>query len=68
MLVKNMQIDAPITIRIGDTVFKLMKIGERSVKIGIDAPRHITIDFEAGEDPALIKEAVENAINPVLKP
>lgn len=67
MLVKNIQTDKPVTIRVGDVEFKLMKISERSMKVGIEAPRHLTIDVEAGSSPASLKEAVENAMQPMVE-
>lgn len=67
MLVKNIQLNGPVTVRVGDTVFRLMKIGERSLKVGIAAPSHIAIEVEDGDNPTSIKEAVEKAVPPVVK-
>lgn len=59
MLVKNiMQANGPMTITVGETTFKLMRVGQRHIRIGVEAPRHLTIDFgdadeKAGEDGGL---------------
>lgn len=68
MLMKNIRLDRPATLTIGDVVLRVVKVGERSLKIGIDAPRHLTIDISEGGDALSVKEAVETAKTAVLKP
>lgn len=67
MLVKKMQLGGVTRIRIGDILFTISMIGSRSAKIGIDAPRDLVIDFEAGDDLASIHTAVAAGIQRVIE-
>lgn len=46
MLKKNIKTDEPITVTVGEVQFKILRIGERQVSIGIDAPREMLVIFE----------------------
>ena len=69
MLIKNVQVqaDEPITVQVGEVVFQLTRIGPGSVRLGIDAPRHLEIDVNPGADGRTLKDAVEKAILPVVE-
>ena len=42
MLIKN--VNQPQVIRVGDVSFHILKVGERTVKLGVDAPREMKVD------------------------
>ena len=70
MLVKNFNIDAgSLEITISepgkeDVVVKVMRMGGRTGKVGIKAPRSMKISFNDGSS---ITEAVEKAVGTVLE-
>lgn len=46
MLRKDIKLDGPITVQVGDVQFKITRIGERAVHLGVDAPRNMKISFD----------------------
>ncbi|OOY20881.1 hypothetical protein BMI86_10265 [Thioclava sp. DLFJ5-1] len=48
MWMRNVKISQPVRIRVGDLEISIFKIGERSARIGVDAPDGQLIVLEEG--------------------
>lgn len=46
MLIRNVKVEKPIKVSVGDVVLYVFRIGERAAKIGVDAPDGIKIEIE----------------------
>lgn len=50
MLKKNFITDEPIIVTVGNVKFQILRIGERSLSLGVDAPRDQRITFGDQQD------------------
>ncbi|SEN87258.1 Global regulator protein family protein [Paracoccus alcaliphilus] len=49
MLIKNISASSPIRVKVGDIEVVIFRIGERSSKIGVAAPKDMPIIIENDE-------------------
>lgn len=48
MLKKKITSEEPIRVTVGDVIFHVTKIGPQSFSLGVDAPRDMHIEIDAG--------------------
>lgn len=46
MLIKNIDLNAGMTIRVGDVTLTVFKLGERKARLGVSAPANVQIKME----------------------
>ena len=47
MLIKNIGLNAGLTIRVGDVTLTVFKLGERKARLGVSAPANMHIEMES---------------------
>lgn len=46
MLIRNVKLNQPVKVKVGDIEFVVFRIGDKSARLGIDAPEGIKIEIE----------------------
>lgn len=61
MLRKNIRAEGQVSVKVGDVQFHILRIGERAIHLGVDAPRDMQISFGDDANPNSPPDACECA-------
>lgn len=64
MLIKNIDLNAGLIIRVGDVTLTVFKMGERKARLGVSAPANVHIEMEAaGGESSPVDPSTPNVVD-----
>lgn len=64
MLIKNIDLNTGLTIRVGDVTLTVFKLGERKARLGVSAPENVPIEMcSTGEVLSPVDPSTQNVVD-----